>query len=328
MSERLKYERFLWFHGQVKVGKHPNTTHLVETFEISGRTAQRDIEFIRDRLRAPLVFDHSKNGYHYSETTYELPALWIDETSILTLSLAVRLASTIPDRELKDNLCQFVNRLTAKSDTACSSNLKNIGEKISVKNIEYAMVDMEVFRKTVEALFADHSLQITYHSPHTSITTDRTIQPLHLMQYMGNWHILAWCALRNNLRNFALARIEKITHSNIILSIPDNLPKIKDYSRRHFGILQGNTTKKVILRFTPQLSLLIKEQIWHPEQQTTTEPNGSLTLTFPVADFRELVKIILSHGANVEVLEPPDLRVMVNREIELMAKIYPSHDIT
>ncbi|HWR89884.1 MAG TPA: hypothetical protein VN260_06460 [Dissulfurispiraceae bacterium] len=39
MSERLKYERFLWFHARVKSGRHPSSRHLVEVFEISQRTA-------------------------------------------------------------------------------------------------------------------------------------------------------------------------------------------------------------------------------------------------------------------------------------------------
>jgi len=52
MSDRLKFERFLWFHGRIKAERYPNASHLAEEFEISPRTAQRDIEFIRHRLEA------------------------------------------------------------------------------------------------------------------------------------------------------------------------------------------------------------------------------------------------------------------------------------
>lgn len=99
MSDRLKYERFLWFHSQVKAGKFPNAVNLAENFELSGRTAQRDIEFIRDhRLDAPLQYNHQHRGYCYTDDSYELPTLWINESNILALSLPVRLASTIPDQ--------------------------------------------------------------------------------------------------------------------------------------------------------------------------------------------------------------------------------------
>lgn len=56
MGDRLKFERFLWFHERVKATGYPNAAHLSEKFEISPRTAQRDIEFMRDRMFAPLLY--------------------------------------------------------------------------------------------------------------------------------------------------------------------------------------------------------------------------------------------------------------------------------
>ena len=92
MSERLKFERFVWFHGQVKRLRYPNTRSLVSEFEVSERTAQRDIEFMRDRLLAPLAFDRLRNGYHYTDDAYEIPVHWLDEDNLLALALAARLA--------------------------------------------------------------------------------------------------------------------------------------------------------------------------------------------------------------------------------------------
>jgi predicted DNA-binding transcriptional regulator YafY len=70
----------------------------------------------------------------------------------------------------------------------------------------------------------------------------------------------------------------------------------------------------------------VSEQIWHPKQQAIQNEDGSLILRFPVGDFRELVKIILSHGADVEVLEPPELQKLVRMEIDKMMKIYSQYD--
>jgi predicted DNA-binding transcriptional regulator YafY len=55
MPSKIIYERFLWFHNQVKAEKYPNSRILAEKFELSQKTAQRDIEFIRNRLYAPPV---------------------------------------------------------------------------------------------------------------------------------------------------------------------------------------------------------------------------------------------------------------------------------
>lgn len=64
MGDRLTYERFLWFHGKVKGRSYPNARTLADEFELSCRTAQMDIEFMRDRLRAPFQEIPSVRGAH------------------------------------------------------------------------------------------------------------------------------------------------------------------------------------------------------------------------------------------------------------------------
>jgi hypothetical protein len=57
--------RILWFDEQVRFGKYPNSSHLAERFEISVRQACRDIEYLTDSLRAPLVYNPKRRGYQY-----------------------------------------------------------------------------------------------------------------------------------------------------------------------------------------------------------------------------------------------------------------------
>ncbi|MBU4263194.1 MAG: WYL domain-containing protein [Proteobacteria bacterium] len=322
MSDRLKYERFYWFHGRIKSSRYPNAARLVEEFEISPRTAQRDIDFMRVHLEAPLEFDRCRRGYFYTDDSFELPGHWFSETNILALALAIRLASTIPDHAFKDDLCRLINRVLHSTGKRKESCLEHVSERVSVKNIEYSQVDDWCFRQVVQALFDDSSLLITYHSPHTGKTSTRNIRPLHLMHYMGSWYLLAWCAKSCNIRDFALSRIKTIDSSPQRIELPKGLPSLKEYTRRHFGIMQGADPVEAVLRFSPQSAGWVNEQIWHPEQKTTIEADGSLLLQFTVADFRELVKKILSHGAGVKVVSPPELQNLVREEIAKMAKIY------
>jgi predicted DNA-binding transcriptional regulator YafY len=60
MGIKNVYERFVWFDNQVRGQKYPNATSLADQFEISTKTAQRDIDFMRDRLRCPLDYDSSQ----------------------------------------------------------------------------------------------------------------------------------------------------------------------------------------------------------------------------------------------------------------------------
>ena len=65
MGEHLVLERYYWFDSQVRAKKYPNATSLAGFFEISPKTAQRSIDFMRDRLGAPLEYHSGKKGYAY-----------------------------------------------------------------------------------------------------------------------------------------------------------------------------------------------------------------------------------------------------------------------
>lgn len=63
-------ERIVWFDGKIRVNRFPNAKILAQRFEVSGKTAQRTINFIRDRLRAPLEYDPSRRSYLYTRSPH------------------------------------------------------------------------------------------------------------------------------------------------------------------------------------------------------------------------------------------------------------------
>jgi predicted DNA-binding transcriptional regulator YafY len=322
LAKKLAYERYNWLHGQIKAGRYPNARRLAERFEISEKQAQREIEFIRDRLGAPLFYDPARRGYEYEDDTYELPPVWYKEDELLALCLALRLASTLPDLKLKDSLHEVLGKFLAFRSLDPHVNLEEIKERVSVKNVEYYKVDEKVFHKAVDSLFLNEPLKISYHTPHKDETTHRVIQPLHLLCYMGSWHLIAFCALKGDLRDFALSRIRTIESSPQVVKLPKRLPSIKDYISKNFGVMSGGKSIEVCLKFVPEVSHWISEQVWFSGQEVSINDDGSVCLKFPVADFREIRREILKYGASVEVLSPHELRDQIKSEIGRMSKVY------
>jgi len=322
LAKKLAYERYNWFHGQIKAGRYPNARKLAEKFELSEKQAQREIEFIRDRLGAPLFYDSARRGYKYEDDTYELPPVWYKEDELLALCLALRLASTLPDLKLKDSLHELLGKFLTFRSLDSHINLEEIKERVSVKNVEYYKVDETVFHKVVDSLFLNEPLKISYHTPHKDETTDRVIQPLHLLCYMGSWHLIAFCSLKGDLRDFALSRIRTIESPPQVVKLPKRLPSIKDYISKNFGLMSGGESIEVCLKFVPEVSHWISEQIWFSGQEVSANEDGSVCLKFPVADFREVRREILKYGASVEVLSPPELIREIKEEIGRMSKTY------
>jgi hypothetical protein len=59
----------------------------------------------------------------------------------------------------------------------------------------------------------------------------------------------------------------------------------KKYFLSTFGLYKGKSTKEVTVRFTPEKSKWIKDQIWHKNQKAKLLKDGSLEISFPVSDF-------------------------------------------
>lgn len=72
MSVDFAVERIIWLHKRIKDGYYPNAMRLSERFAISHRQAQRDCDYLRRKLSAPLAFDRSRQGYYYTED-FSLP---------------------------------------------------------------------------------------------------------------------------------------------------------------------------------------------------------------------------------------------------------------
>jgi len=80
MGAKNIYERFIWFDHQVRGKKYPNASSLAVKFEISTKTAQRDIDFMRDRLQCPLEYDSGQKGYYYRDGTFPLPMVYLSSS--------------------------------------------------------------------------------------------------------------------------------------------------------------------------------------------------------------------------------------------------------
>jgi predicted DNA-binding transcriptional regulator YafY len=277
---------------------------------------------MRDRLSAPLVYNLREKGYEYEDDSYELPPIWFKEDELLALCLALRLASTLPDLKLKDSLQELLGKFLAFRSLGSHVSLEEIKEKVSVKNVEYYKVDETIFHKVVDSLFRRESLRISYYTPHKDETTDRVIQPLHLLCYMGSWHLIAFCTLKGELRDFALSRIRTIEPVSQGIKLPKRITSIKDYINKNFGVMSGGKSVEVCLKFAPEVSPWISEQIWFRGQEVSINADGSVCLKFPVADFREVRREILKYGASVEVLSPQELRKEIKTEINKMTKVY------
>ena len=65
--------RIQWLHRQIFESRYPNAFRISEKFGISHRQAQRDIEYLKNKMNAPMAYDAAKKGFYYTEP-FSLPS--------------------------------------------------------------------------------------------------------------------------------------------------------------------------------------------------------------------------------------------------------------
>ena len=68
ISTHSMIERMFYINNRIKSGHYPNASKLAKELEVSVSTINRDIEFFRDRLNAPIGYDSARRGYFYTES--------------------------------------------------------------------------------------------------------------------------------------------------------------------------------------------------------------------------------------------------------------------
>ncbi|MEW6428629.1 MAG: WYL domain-containing protein [Thermodesulfobacteriota bacterium] len=319
MGDQLAYTRCLWFDSRVRQHCYPNAPDLAREFEVSERTARRTIEFMQLHLGAPLRYDPQRRGYVYEEG-FTLPDLPVSQEELLAILLARNLLTATDNGFIGQAIQRFGRKLLQKNGQLGISG-RRLRQCFSALWHGYAPAEGAVFRTVSQALLADRPLAVRYRSPQVEEISERVVEPHHLQHYMGSWVLLAWCRLRNDWRRFYLARIERAAAAG------EPFARRPVSAWRHllaggFGIFQGEELFPVTIRFTPRMARWIREQVWHPDQTMATDDDGSLILTVPAADLREIRMKVLQFGAEAEVVTPEELRRSIGEEATRVAALY------
>lgn len=66
--------RIQWLHKKLLTGSYPNAQRMAERFGMSHRQAQRDIDYLRRELGAPIAYNNARRGFYYTGE-YTLPVV-------------------------------------------------------------------------------------------------------------------------------------------------------------------------------------------------------------------------------------------------------------
>jgi predicted DNA-binding transcriptional regulator YafY len=297
---------------------------FLQALEVSPATFKRDLEYLRDRLAAPIVWDPELRGYRYeagaAQEQFQLPGLWFNTSEIQALLSMDALLANLQPGVLTKHIEPLRSRIRMLLDDGDHS-ADEISRRIRVVPFAAKAYSSEYFQDLCQALLSRRRVDIEYYSRPSDSRSERSVSPQRLIYYRDNWYLDAWCHLRDGLRSFSIDAIKALRIS-AESAIEIDETELNRELESGYGIFSGTATHTAVLRFNPQIARWVSRETWHPRQQGEYDEEGCYLLRVPYSQDTELIMEILKYGDAVEVLEPLALRERVCERIEAMHSLY------
>ncbi len=297
-----QYNRLLFIDRKIREGRYPNCATLAREWEVSSKTIQRDIDYMRYTLDAPIKYSRKKRGYFYTEEQYRLPAMQLKESDLFAVFLADKLLVQYQGTPVYDSLKSVFSKIENSLPQKVSVKRLDEQKKFTVIPPFQTETDPDIWDKITSALRESITVTVNYKTPGKK-PAKRQIDPYHAVRYEGAWYIAGFCHSRNEVRIFHVSRMLDIRKTGEKFSIPEEFDFSK-FSGSHFGIHLGRGDIDVKIRFDASVADYVTERKWHPTQKIKKCDNGDIMLELTVNHLLELKRWILSWGEAATVLEP------------------------
>lgn len=309
--ERIAYiDRRIHEHGCVSLAE------VAERFEISERQIKRDIEYLRNRLDAPIVWDAKARRYRYEEAFQDLA--FADEKALLFFVFARAAARTLAYVPLAEP--GPLESLRALVPPA----LRGLEEAVRYELPGFEPADDELLALLLASIQDGVGIAATYRDL-GGRESRRLLSPLRIVNYAGTWYCVAFDPAIKELRTFRLSRFLHAAPSTEELGDVPSASAVDAFLGASYGMFKGQGDKRARLRFSGRAREIVRRELWHPDQSVTEGRDDQtgpwVELDLPVSQWDEILGRLLRFGAEAEAVSPPEFRSRWLAAIDAMAEV-------
>jgi len=302
-------------HERLKAGAFPNCRKLADELEVSTKTIQRDIDFMRDRLGLPIEYDQLHFGFVYTEPVTSFPSIEVSEGEVIALFVAQKALEQYRGTSFEKPLKTAFEKITEGLKDRIGFHWGDVDSAISFRGLGTSVADLELFETVSRAVLDSHELGFEYKKLGSSGHEARRVQPYHLGCVENQWYLFAFDLARQQLRTFALPRMRSVLNTKARFRRPADF-SITKHLGDSFGVFSGKAQHRVRLRFDAFAARLVGERNWHPSQKIKQLAGGEIELSLTLGSLEEVERWVLSWGEHVQVLEPAELKKRIRRVAE------------
>jgi len=322
-ASRPPYVRMMKIHELIAAGKFPNCSTLADVFEVSYKTVQRDIDFMRDQMMLPIDYDSGQHGFHYTKPVGSFPSVNITQGEVVALLVAQKALEQYRGTAFEKPLRAAFEKLTAGLQEEISFPLDELGRAFSFRPMGASSQEMPVFNLLADCILNTQTVEFDYQGLKKAKAERRRVEPYHLGCINNQWYLIGQDLVRGKIRTFALTRLSRPKAQKQTFRRPADFSMTR-LMEDSFMAFESGKTRRVRLRLDDFAARLASERVWHKSQQLKPISGGGAELTLDVGLAPDLENWILGWGAHAVVLEPKELRESIASVARAMALQYPA----
>jgi predicted DNA-binding transcriptional regulator YafY len=310
-------------HAALKARHFPNCQKIAVELEVSAKTIQRDIDFMRDRLGLPIDYHPQEFGFYYTEAVIGFPSIEVSEGEITALLVAQKALAQYQGTPFERPLQTAFRKLTDGLKDRVSFSWHDLEDAISFRSAGASPADLELFETVSKGVLRCVELEFEYRKLKSSGYEPRRVRPYHLGCLENQWYLFAEDLERRQLRTFALPRMRKVALTAKGFRRPADF-SIAQILSGSFGVYSPGKKQRIRIQFDPFAARLVSERQWHESQRFRELKDGAIILELELGGLEEIERWILSWGKHAWVLAPEELAVRIRDEASAIVSLYGS----
>ena len=276
---------------------------LEDRFQIGRRTVFRDIRSLID-AGVPIGGD-AGDGYFIIEG-YHLPPVVFNKEEASAILLGSKFIERTADAYTNASFQNAMTKVKAVLKYSDKEYLEQLEQKVAIRPSPRPNEFPDSHIAEIQMAIATNRLiEMTYYSHYKDETLRRQVEPLGMVFYSSRWHLIGFCRLRQDLRDFRADRIQKVTlHPEII--DPSKHPDYMDFLNES---LLGTDAKEATLLCSSFAARMMDEQKYFMGfVEERKQEGGKIEMKFVTPHYEYFAWWLMMFGTHVEVVSPSELQ--------------------
>jgi predicted DNA-binding transcriptional regulator YafY len=284
---------------------------VADRFDISLRTVYRDIRALEE-AGVP-IGSEAGIGYFLADG-YRLPPVMFSPEEARALLTAHHFINTFTDAGVQQAYESALFKIKSVLSSREQDMLEDLQDKVKVvaplTRAEHP--DDIHLSKLQQALMQRQVVEMEYFSPGSGEFPKRSIEPIGLVYYGDAWHVIAYCQLRQDYRDFRLDRMSKVNILSQHYHLRDKL-SLEQYLQQ-----QSQTTDARLMkvRFNQKVApYTLQNRYAHGFVQEEKLEDG-VEMWFMVVMESHFARWLLMYTDSVTIVEPESLKKTMRKLVE------------